>query len=179
MAMEVTYDRAGREAYQEKVELKRQAVVAARNMELATLAGERSDISILIAVATKGGGRINEHFGHAKEFQIYEVSTAGSKFVGHRRVDVYCEGGYAEEDSLATVVRAINDCQAVFVARIGGCPREGLKAAGIEPVDRFALEYIEQSAIAYFREYLERVRRGEIQHQKRGDADIRQGALIA
>ena len=179
MAMEVNYDLAGREAYQEKVELKRRAVVAARNMELATLAGKHSDISILIAVATKGGGRINEHFGHAKEFQIYEVSTAGSKFVGHRRVDLYCESGYAEEDSLEIVVRAINDCQAVFVARIGGCPREGLKAAGIEPVDRFALEYIEQSAIAYFREYLERVRRGEIQHKQRGDADIRQGALTA
>jgi nitrogen fixation protein NifB len=179
MAMEVDYDLASRQAYQEKVEVKRQAVVAARNVELATLAGERSDISILIAVATKGGGRINEHFGHAKEFQIYEVSTAGSKFVGHRRVDLYCEGGYAEEDSLETVVRAINDCHAVFVARIGGCPCEGLKAAGIEPVDRFALEYIEQSAIAYFREYLERVRSGEVEHQQRGDADIRQGALIA
>jgi nitrogen fixation protein NifB len=179
MAMEVNYDLAGRQAYQEKVEVKRQAVVAARNAELATLAGEQSDISILIAVATKGGGRINEHFGHAREFQIYEVSTAGSKFVGHRRVDNYCQGGYAEEDSLETVVRAINDCQAVFVARIGGCPREGLKTAGIEPVDRFALEYIEQSAIAYFKEYLERVRTGEVVHQPRGDADIRQGALIA
>jgi nitrogen fixation protein NifB len=179
MAMEVEYDLAGRQAYQEKVEVKRQAVVAARNAELATLAGERSDISIMIAVATKGGGRINEHFGHAKEFQIYEVSAAGSKFVGHRRVDNYCEGGYAEEDSLETVVRAINDCQAVFVARIGGCPREGLKSAGIEPVDRFALEYIEQSAIAYFKEYLGRVRSGEVKHKERGDADIRQGALIA
>jgi nitrogen fixation protein NifB len=179
MAMEVNYDLARRQAYQETVEIKRQAVVAARNAELATLAGEQSDISILVAVATKGGGRINEHFGHAKEFQIYEVSTAGSKFVGHRRVDLYCQGGFAEEDSLETVVRAINDCQAVFVARIGGCPRDGLIAAGIEPVDRFALEYIEQSAIAYFREYLGRVRSGEIEHKQRGDADIRQGALIA
>ena len=179
MNMEVTYDLASRQAYQEKVEVKRQAVVAARNAELATLAGERSDISILIAVATKGGGRINEHFGHAREFQVYEVGTAGAKFVGHRRVDNYCQGGYAEEDSLEIVVRAINDCAAVFVARIGSCPREGLNTAGIEPVDRFALEYIEQSAIAYFREYLERVRTGEIQHRERGDADIRQGALIA
>ena len=179
MAMEVNYDLASRQAYQEKVEVKRQAVVAARNAELATLAGERSDISILIAVATKGGGRINQHFGHAREFQIYEVSTAGSKFVGHRRVDNYCQGGHGEEDSLDTVVRAINDCQAVFVARIGGCPREGLKNAGIEPVDRFALEYIEQSAIAYFKEYLARVRSGELMHKLRGDADIRQGALIA
>jgi len=80
---------------------------------------------------------------------------------------------------LETVIRAINDCTAVFVSRIGNCPREGLLKAGIEPVDRFALEYIEQSALTYFREYLERVRSGEIEHQRRGDADIRQGALIA
>jgi nitrogen fixation protein NifB len=179
MSMDVAYDLNGRQAYQEKVELQREAAAAAMKAELQTLAGKHSNISILIAVATKGGGRINEHFGHAKEFQVYEVSTAGAKFVGHRRVDLYCQGGYAEEDSLETVVRAINDCVAVFVARIGGCPREGLKSAGIEPVDRFALEYIEQSAIAYFTEYLERVRSGEIEHTERGDADIRQGALIA
>jgi len=179
MAMEVNYDLANRLRYQEKVEMKRQAIVAARSVELATLAGEQSDLSILIAVATKGGGRINEHFGHAREFQIYEVSTAGSKFVGHRRVDNYCQGGYAEEDSLETVIRAINDCHAVFVARIGSCPRAGLTSAGIEPVDSFAMEYIEQSAIAYFKEYLERVRSGEVEHAQRGDAELRQGALIA
>lgn len=179
MEMDIKYDLAGREAYQEKVEMKREAVVAARNTELATLAGEKSKISILIAVATKGGGRINEHFGHVKEFQVYEVSAQGSKFVGHRRVDNYCQGGYAEEDSLETVLRAIKDCQAVFVARIGGCPRKGLTEAGIEPVDRYAMEYIEQSAIAYFKEYLEQVRSGEIEHKQRGDAELRQGALIA
>jgi nitrogen fixation protein NifB len=76
------------------------------------------------------------------------------------------------------VIRAINDCAAVFISRIGNCPREGLLKAGIEPVDRFALEYFEQSALTYFREYLERVRSGEIEHKQRGDADIRQGALI-
>ena len=109
---------------------------------------------------------------------MYEVSTSGAKFVGHRRVDNYCQGGFGEEESLETVVRAINDCVAVFISRIGNCPREGLLKAGIEPVDRFALEYIEQSALAYFREYLERVQSGEIQHSQRGDAEIRQGALI-
>ena len=179
MDMEVTYDLAQRRAYQEKVELQREAASAAKRAELETLAGEHSRISILIAVATGGGGRINKHFGHAKEFQVYEVSAAGARFVGHRRVDLYCEGGYAAEDSLETVIRAINDCVAVFVSRIGGCPRDGLIAAGIEPVDRFAHEYIEQSALAYFRGYLERVRAGEIKHIQRGDADIRQGALTA
>ena len=179
MDMELNYDLDRRLAYQELVEEKRRAAATAMTLELDTLAGVNSDLSILIAVATTGGGRINEHFGHVKEFQVYEVSTAGAKFVGHRRVDLYCQGGYAEDDSLETVVRAINDCTAVFVAKIGGCPREGLTAAGIDPVDRFALEYIQQSAIAYFKEYLRRVQCGEVVHQDRGDADIRQGALTA
>lgn len=179
MAMEVKYDIETRKAYQEKVEDERQAKVAAKQSELESLAGEMSDIKILIAVATQGSGRINEHFGHAKEFQVYELSTAGAKFVGHRRVDLYCQGGYGEDDSLATIIRAINDCAAVFVAKIGGCPRDTLVEAGIEPVDQYAHEFIEQSAIAYFKEYLEKVKRGDIQHIARGDADIRQGAFVA
>jgi nitrogen fixation protein NifB len=179
MAMEVNYDLDSRKAYQAKVEEQRQATVAAKNAELATLAGEQSDVKIMIAVATKGGGRVNEHFGHAKEFQIYELSTGGAKFVGHRRVDLYCQGGFGDEDSLETVIRAINDCTAVFVAKIGGCPKNDLLKAGIEPVDQYAHEFIEQSAIAYFKDYLEKIQRGEIAYASRGDATIRQGAYIA
>jgi nitrogen fixation protein NifB len=179
MQMEVKYDGETRKAYQQKVEQERQATVAAKQAELESLAGEMSDIKILVAVATKGGGRINEHFGHAKEFQIYELSTAGAKFVGHRRVDLYCQGGYGEEDSLETIIRAINDCTAVFVAKIGQCPKSDLTKAGIDPVGQYAHEFIEQSAIAYFKVYLDKVKRGEIKHITRGDADIRQGAFIS
>lgn len=179
MEMEVNYDLESRKAYQAAVEKERQAVVEAKKAELEGLAGEHSDIRMLVAVATKGGGKINEHFGHAKEFQVYELSTAGAKFIGHRRVDLYCQGGYGEEDSLATIIRAINDCHAVFVAKIGGCPKNDLKAAGIDPVDQYAGQFIEQSAIAYFKNYLEKVKSGEIQHVERGDAHIRQGALTA
>ncbi len=81
-----------------------------------------SDVKIMIAVATKGGGRVNEHFGHAKEFQIYEVSSSGVKFVGHRRVDLYCQGGFGDEDTLETVIRAINDCHAVADRADRGLP---------------------------------------------------------
>jgi nitrogen fixation protein NifB len=179
MAMEVNYDSESRKAYQSKVEDERQAKVAAKQDELSTLAGTNSDLKLLVAVATKGSGLINEHFGHAKEFQVYELSTAGAKFVGHRRVDLYCQGGYGDEDSLATVIRAINDCHAVFVAKIGGCPKADLQKAGIDPVDRFAGEFIEKSAIAWFKNYLDGVKSGSIRHEPRGDADIRQGAYIA
>ncbi|PPD44329.1 MAG: nitrogenase cofactor biosynthesis protein NifB [Methylocystis sp.] len=177
MEMDVEYDLTARQAYQEKVEEDRQAKVAARNAELEDLAGENADLKILVAVATKGSGRINEHFGHATEFQIYELSAEGAKFVGHRRVDLYCQGGYGEEDALETVIRAINDCTAVFVAKIGHCPKDDLTKAGIDPVDQHAYEFIEQSAISYFKDYLAKVKSGEIVHVTRGDADIRQGAF--
>ncbi|MEJ2564484.1 MAG: nitrogenase cofactor biosynthesis protein NifB [Gammaproteobacteria bacterium] len=179
MEMDVQYDAESRKAYQEMVEKERQEKVAAKGEELLELAGEDSNIKILVAVATKGSGRINEHFGHAKEFQIYELSTGGAKFVGHRRVDLYCQGGYGEEDSLDTITRAIADCSAVFVAKIGGCPRDELSKAGIDPVDKYAHEFIEQSAIAYFKDYLGRVKSGEIAHAEKGDATIRQGAYTA
>ncbi len=179
MEMDVQYDIDKRRAYQEIVEQDRKEKVAARNAEMLELEEEYSAVKILIAVATKGSGRINEHFGHANEFQIYEVGTDGTKFVGHRRVDLYCQGGYGEEDTLPTVIRAINDCTAVFVAKIGGCPKDELAAAGIDPVDKYAHEFIEQSVMRYFKEYLGKIKSGEITHVDRGDADIRQGAYIA
>ncbi len=177
--MDLTYDIAARQAYQSGVEAQRRAKLAARDAALDMLAGNASDIKILVAVATKGDGRINQHFGHAGEFQIYEASAAEVKFVGHRRVDLYCQGGYDNEDALPGVIRAINDCHAVFVAKIGGCPRTEVKEAGIDPVEQYAHEFIEQSVLLYFNDYLAQVKSGQIVHQSRGDADIRQGAYIA
>lgn len=67
----------------------------------------------------------------------------------------------------------------MFVAKIGGCPKSDLVKAGIDPVDQYAHEFIEKSAIGWFKSYLEKVNSGEIEHVERGDALIRQGALIA
>jgi nitrogen fixation protein NifB len=178
MEMEIDYDLAVRQAYQAEVERERETQFAAKAAELETLATETSAIKILVAIATKGGGRVNEHFGHAHEFQIYEASTAGAKFVGHRRVDLYCEGGYASADGVDPILRALNDCTAVLVAKIGMCPKDSLEGAGIEAVEAYAFEPIEQSVIAYFKDYLERVESGAVNHAARGDADIRQGAFV-
>jgi nitrogen fixation protein NifB len=177
MEMEVEYDLAARQAYQAKVEAERDAIAKAKTAELVKLADETSAIKIQVAVATKGGGRVNEHFGHAHEFQIYEVSATGAKFIGHRRVDLYCEGGYASADGAATIIRALNDCTAVLVAKIGICPKDSLAEAGIEAVETYAFEFIETSVIAYFKDYLQRVEKSEIRHVAKGDADIRQGAF--
>ncbi len=180
-AMEVVYDLDKRRAYQQQVEAERQAQHAAKVEALqAVPAGGADDgIAVLLAVATEGHGKVNQHFGHATEFQIYEVNAAGATFVGHRRVDLYCQGGYGEDEQLPSIVGAINDCHAVLVSKIGACPRDELTAAGIEPVDQYAHEFIEKAALSWFAAYRERIARGELVHQPRGDARIRQGAFTA
>lgn len=181
--MEVVYDLDKRKQYQDKVEVERQAQHAAKVSALdeakAQLAEVDPTLKVLVAVATEGHGRVNLHFGHATEFQIFEVSAQEALFVGHRRVDLYCQGGYGEDEQLPSIVRAINDCHAVLVAKIGACPRDELKSAGIEPVDQYAHEFIEKAALGWFADYTGRIARGEITHQSRGDASIRQGAFTS
>lgn len=176
--MEIVYDLERRRAYQQSVERERQAQQAAKQCALTAVPAPKDVVpSVLVAVATQGGGRVNEHFGHVTEFQIYEVGTASVQFIGHRRVDQYCQGGFGDDAQLPSVVRAINDCHAVLVAKIGACPRDELEAAGIEPVDRYVGEFIESAALAWFVDYRVRVDSGAIRHQPRGDAQIRQGAF--
>ena len=181
-AMDIHYDLDKRRAYQEKVEEERQAqhqakVNALSNAFDASLLAGTEELKVLVAVATEGHGRVNQHFGHATEFQIFEVDRKQALFVGHRRVDLYCQGGYGEDEQLPSIVSAINDCHAVLVSKIGACPRDELKAAGIEPVDQYAHEFIEKAALQWFADYCERVASGALQHHERGDARIRQGAF--
>lgn len=179
MEIDVKYDVESRKGYQAKIEEERAVRITAERADLTKCADSPGDIKLLVAVATKGAGLINEHFGHAKEFQVYELSSDGAKFVGHRRIDLYCQGGYAEEGSLATIIGAVSDCHAVFIAKIGGRPRAELIKAGVEPVDQYAHEPIDTSTIAWFEAYLDRVSSGAIEHEERGDAAIRPRPLTS
>jgi nitrogen fixation protein NifB len=109
---------------------------------------------ILVAVATKGGGIVNQHFGHAKEFMVYEVDANEAKFVGHRKIDHYCQSGYGEEATLDNIIQTISDCKAVLVSKIGNCPKDELSKAGIEAVE--AYDVIEKAARQFYDEYMQK-----------------------
>ncbi|HEY5763822.1 MAG TPA: NifB/NifX family molybdenum-iron cluster-binding protein, partial [Rhodocyclaceae bacterium] len=145
-----------RAAYRDFVERERADQQAAAAQARTALLS--ADETRLVAVATKGSGRINQHFGHAEEFQVYEVSAAGAKFVGHRKVSLYCQGGFDDDEAMPGIVDALAGCSAVLVAKIGHCPKKDLAAAGIEAVESYAHEYIEASALAWFREHLNATR---------------------
>ena len=112
---------------------------------------------VLMAVASKGGGIINEHFGHAREFLVYEASSAGVRLIGHRKTDLYCSGdndcGEAES-ALARTLCALAGCEAVLCAKIGYEPWGKLEAAGIKPNGEHAMEPIEDAVTAVWREML-------------------------
>jgi nitrogen fixation protein NifB len=128
----------------------RRAAAEEAKTETAASVAEGAE-AMLIAVATKGGGRINQHFGHATEFQIFEVDAEGVRFVTHRRCDNYCVGGYGEEDKLELVIKTLEGIDTILCAKIGDCPREDLAVAGIEAIQDYAYEYIETAVSAVYR----------------------------
>ncbi len=150
LADEVSYDPSRRETYREVVAQERGEHMKQREAAGAMLAGIDAETPVLVAVATKGGGRINQHFGHAREFQIYEVSASGITFTGHRKVDNYCEGGWGEDATLDSTIEALEGVRAVLCAKVGDCPRDSLKEAGIEVSHDYAHDWIEAGITGWY-----------------------------
>ncbi len=114
--------------------------------------------AVRMAVATSSGRVIDQHFGQAHEFRIYEASARGVGLVGVREVEVYCAGkeecGDPEADLPATI-RALRDCEVVLCSKIGYEPWGELEAAGIIPNGEHAMEAIEEAIAAVYRELRE------------------------
>ena len=111
---------------------------------------------VLMAVAAKNGV-VAVHFGHAREFLVYEVSQAGARLLGHRKADAYCAGddSCGDGDSLlARTIKALEDCEVVLCARIGIEPWGRLEAAGIQPNGEHAMEPIAEAVMAVWQEML-------------------------
>jgi nitrogen fixation protein NifB len=152
MEMQPEYSLETRQQVHAGIEQNKKAIAQAKAAAKSKAAVVESP-KILVAVATKGGGVVNQHFGHAKEFQIFEVDANEAKFVGHRKIDHYCQGGYGEEASLDGIIKAISDCKAVLVSKIGDCPKADLSLAGIRAVESY--DIIEKVAREFYDRYFE------------------------
>ncbi|PWB79633.1 MAG: nitrogenase cofactor biosynthesis protein NifB [Methylocystaceae bacterium] len=148
----IEVDFSQRETYREEIERKREAHRVAKAAAATLLEETPPDTRVVtVAVATKGDGLINQHFGHAKEFQIYRVDGAGVRFLGARKIDDhYCQGGFGEDSALGGIIELLRDVDVLLCAKIGGCPKAELKEAGIEPSDAYAYEFIEPSIAALY-----------------------------
>jgi len=147
----------------------RARAIAARERDAALLrvVGVPAELSARVAVATRSGGLVEQHFGHAREFLVYDVSRAGARLVGRRATEQYCSGGEGDDDVLGRALRALVDCDAVLVAKVGHCPKGQLSAAGIEPVTDRAFQPIEAAALGWLEAFAERVARGAVAPKRR------------
>jgi nitrogen fixation protein NifB len=150
--LEITpeYDLAKRQEVHEGIEKFQQEIKAAKEKAKADKKVANSP-KILVAVATKGSGLVNQHFGHAKEFQIYEVDANEARFVSHRKIDHFCQSGYGEEGTLEKIIEAIADCKAVLVSKIGDSPKTKLQKAGIQTVESY--DVIEKVALEFYQQW--------------------------
>jgi len=89
-----------------------------------------------IAAASTDGKTINEHFGKAASFLIYDIGKESRTFVEKRSVTpLNCESDHTEE-SLASNIEALKDCTAVVVVKIGGPVRRAFEINGISVFEK-------------------------------------------
>jgi predicted Fe-Mo cluster-binding NifX family protein len=93
------------------------------------------------AVASRDRKIVNEHFGHAREFHIYDLIDDRIIFIESRSVDAYCMGPdeCEDRDRLSSIIEMIRDCKAVLCSRIGPDPLNRLLNTGIKPVQSYDL----------------------------------------
>lgn len=90
---------------------------------------------MLFAVASRDGKEINQYFGHADVFYLYEVEGTTVTLKGERRVEKYCSDDPdhgLRAPVLQTIVQSLQGCQAVVCAQIGQAPQMELEKMGVE-----------------------------------------------
>lgn len=92
-----------------------------------------------VAVATKGEGLVNEHFGWVDEFLVYEGGPGDVHFLEARNVKSFCHGPEIckneHEARIQKVIPMLQDCQALVCEAIGQHPALALLRAGIIPYE--------------------------------------------
>ena len=87
---------------------------------------------IKVAFATTDRLRVNQHFGAAESFAIYEVTPDKATLVG---IGEFAEEAMdGNEDKLIAKVDFLEGCAAVYVMAIGASAIKKLMAKGIQPI---------------------------------------------
>lgn len=95
-----------------------------------------------IAFATTDGINVNEHFGRAGMFAIYEITEDGYRFVELRKFaegrDVEIEStkgmGEVHDNRVQRKVDKLADCKIVYLTEIGGPSAARLIKKGMMPI---------------------------------------------
>lgn len=96
-----------------------------------------------VAFATITGNQIDEHFGRAGQFAVYDITPEGAELLELRKVAdgdldtevVITRGmGAAHEDALSSKIDKLADAKIVYFTEIGGPSAAKLVRRGIMPL---------------------------------------------
>lgn len=85
-----------------------------------------------VAFASTDRTRVNQHFGAAEGFVIYEVTPEKATLVGVAEFAEEAMDG--NEDKLAAKIDFLDGCAAVYVMAIGASAIKKLMAKGVQPI---------------------------------------------
>lgn len=105
-------------------------------------------MSLRVAVASTDGKYVNDHFGRAKQFLVFDINGSEYRFLGLRQNTPSCNLEGMEEDRHSKTIELLADCQAVLVAGIGPGAERYLSEHGIKAlvIPDFIDEALKQTA---------------------------------
>lgn len=76
-------------------------------------------MKVKIAIVSTDGKVVNEHFGRAKYFHIFEIDVNNYRYLETRNINSSCNDESHSNATLDDVIEVIKDCTAIVVAKIG------------------------------------------------------------
>jgi predicted Fe-Mo cluster-binding NifX family protein len=76
-------------------------------------------MSHLVALTTKDGKVVQEHFGHADHFHIVRIDGDGYTYLESRAIEPRCTGEGHDNTRWEPVIELLSDCEAIVTAQIG------------------------------------------------------------
>ncbi|MBW2476446.1 MAG: dinitrogenase iron-molybdenum cofactor biosynthesis protein [Deltaproteobacteria bacterium] len=92
---------------------------------------------MLIAVASKTGAEVDQHFGHAESFRIFKYHKGQPEQVSEVTVEKYCSfdpDHPFRHAQLNGIAEALKGCHAVVTAMIGELPKQEMEKLGFKVV---------------------------------------------
>ncbi|MEK4514201.1 nitrogenase cofactor biosynthesis protein NifB [Paenibacillus sp. FSL H8-0122] len=136
MEAEPVINEAARAMFQRELDTKIRERVLAKQARRIQAGGPKTRV----AVATRGGDKVNQHFGHATEFLVYDTDGTDVQLLGVRKIQAYCHGkADCNGDKAATlqeIISILSDCRILLCSGIGEAPRASLNQSGVLPLVR-------------------------------------------
>ncbi|MFT8314066.1 MAG: NifB/NifX family molybdenum-iron cluster-binding protein [Clostridium sp.] len=88
-------------------------------------------MSYKVAIATSDGKFVNQHFGKATKFEIYEVEDKKFNLLEVRENSPACGDNGHQENAMYDSINLLLDCKIVLISMIGVGPDQVLFDKGI------------------------------------------------